>query len=980
MKSSLLQNSLIKAIYAASPDGILVVDNKGGILSHNQRFVDIWQIPDDLLNGHEPGTAIGLDDAPILSACLTYVKDKSAFLERVKALYDAPDMSDFCEVELLDGRILERHSTPLNDNNGQSIGRAWFFRDITEHKEIKHGLTLNQFSLNHSQDAIFRTDQDGRIRYVNEAACKHLGYSREELLSLSIPDIDPEVSVESWNAYWKKVRVVGWRRFETSHKRKDGTIIPVEIVSNIMEFDDEQYSFASVRNISERKRSEQVLRTLAETGAKDGEDIFKIIVRQLASSHNMRYVLIGRVNPVTQNTIDTIAVWANDNFVDNFSYSLEDTPCQNVTQSGSCLYPDNVQELFPNDTLLADMRIRSYLGVPLKNKQHEVLGIIAMLDGHPMTEQPQTLSLLNSLAVRVSMELERKESDEKQVLSARIFNETHEGIIITSADGTIIDVNPTFTDITGYSREEALGQNSRILNSGRHNAEFYADMWQTLIEHGHWQGELWNRKKNGDGFAERLTITALKNDEGETSHYVCLFSDITQSKQQQEKLELMAHYDVLTRLPNRVLFADRFSQAIAHSKRTENLLAICFLDLDNFKSVNDNYGHKIGDQLLIEVAKRIQANIRTEDTVSRMGGDEFALLLGDIESKAQCERMLERILQAIAKPLLYGQADDVTTSIGVTLYPDDNADLDTLLRHADQAMYQAKILGRNRYHWFNSEEDQKTIEKHYQLTEIRQALTNNELCLFYQPKVNMKTGKVLGAEALIRWLHPEKGLILPLDFLPLVEGTDLEIQIGDWVIHEAIQQLNLWQQQGLELEISINISSYHLLSPPFIAELYMSLAKYPDIDSKYIQLEILESSTLGDLGTIKTLVKTCQNTFGVQIALDDFGTGYSSLNHLRSLSANTIKIDQSFVRNMLDDPEDYAIIEGIIGLAHAFNRQVVAEGVETTEHGLMLLKMGCEQAQGYGISYPLPVTDISEWLNNYRANKAWLASDEKVSC
>lgn len=440
-----------------------------------------------------------------------------------------------------------------------------------------------------------------------------------------------------------------------------------------------------------------------------------------------------------------------------------------------------------------------------------------------------------------------------------------------------------------------------------------------------------------------------------------------------EKLSLIAHYDVLTQLPNRALFSDRFSQAVAHAKRTESMLAICFLDLDNFKPVNDNYGHDTGDQLLIEVAKRIKATIREEDTVSRQGGDEFTLLLRDIESFKQSEETLTRIRDALAQPyIIDGFSHKITASIGITIYPLDDADLDTLVRHADQAMYRAKLAGKNQQQIFNTLDDRAITNRQSQLSEIKHALTSKQFQLYYQPKVNMKTGDVFGAEALIRWIHPEKGLIPPLDFLPMIDGTDLEIQIGGWVINEALQQIDNWQQQDIKLEVSINISSHHLQSNVFFDQLNEALDKHPDVNSQYLQLEILESSSLGDINAISGIIKSCQNVLGVNVALDDFGTGYSSLTHMKSLSANTIKIDQTFVRDLLDDPDDYSIIEGIIGLAKAFNREVIAEGVETNAHGLMLLLMGCNEAQGYGISRPIPADDLVSWLADYKPNSYWM--------
>ena len=370
----------------------------------------------------------------------------------------------------------------------------------------------------------------------------------------------------------------------------------------------------------------------------------------------------------------------------------------------------------------------------------------------------------------------------------------------------------------------------------------------------------------------------------------------------------------LTRLPNRALFIDRFNQSIAHSIRNEKQLAVCFLDLDDFKPVNDNYGHEVGDQLLIEVAKRIKASIREEDTVSRQGGDEFALLLNDIESYGQCESTLERILHTLAQPyLIDGNSHKITASIGVTLYPDDNEDIDTLIRHADNAMYQAKQSGKHRYHFFDSSHDKQLVQKHHKLDEIQRALINNEFTLYYQPKVNMVTGDVFGAEALIRWIHPENGLIPPLDFLPLIDSTDVELQVGDWVINQALQQMDNWLTQGIKLEVSVNIASHHIQSHSFFAGLETALAKYPAVDSQFLQLEILESSALGDLQTISQIIKTCQEALGVNVALDDFGTGFSALSSLKHLPIDCLKVDKIFIDDLENNPQTPLLLGTIIG-------------------------------------------------------------------
>lgn len=462
-------------------------------------------------------------------------------------------------------------------------------------------------------------------------------------------------------------------------------------------------------------------------------------------------------------------------------------------------------------------------------------------------------------------------------------------------------------------------------------------------------------------------------EDGSPKRLIGMATDITESKRQQEALKTLAHYDTLTNLPNRNLFTDRFLQAVTHSHITKTQLAICYLDLDNFKPINDQFGHAVGDQLLVQVANCLKECVNENDTVSRQGGDEFILLLSDFKDFSECEKTLDKIHIALSKPFsINGRNHFISASSGVTVYPKDSGDIDTLLRHADNAMYQAKIAGKNRYSLFNPEHDEKAIYKHGRLTEIEDALNKNQFQLYYQPKVNMKTGKVFGAEALIRWLHPIKGLIPPLEFLPIIEGTDLEISIGNWVIEQAMIQLQNWNEQNIDIEISVNIASHHLQSSSFISSLESLLNQYPKIDPNKLQLEILESSALGDIETISHVIDECRNRLNLNVALDDFGTGYSSLTHLRNLSANTVKIDQTFVRDILEDPDDYAIIDGVISLANAFERTVIAEGVETVEQGLILLLMHCDNAQGYGIARPMPAKEIPNWLNKYQANNQWI--------
>jgi len=681
--------------------------------------------------------------------------------------------------------------------------------------------------------------------------------------------------------------------------------------------------------------------------------------KQLEDSYYIdSYDIIGP----TKNKIGTITIYTSDRL---------------LTLKLNSIVKDTFFQIFLITLLMVIMMmisIKHFITRPLSR----IIATITQTgaDGIPTKKIPDHYSKeisflthsMNTMVKTVQMSrVELQEKNKKILLSSRVFSNSQEGIIITGMDKKIIDINPALCKMSGYSRDELIGQAARSLHSGDETPDFYTAMWQQINKHDHWQGEVWNRKKNGELYATLLSISALKDEFNRVTNYIGSFTDITENKQQQEKLSFLAHYDALTRLPNRTLFIDRFHQAIAHSKRNKSMLAVCFLDLDNFKDINDSYGHEVGDKLLIEVANRITNCTREEDTTSRQGGDEFAILLGDIKSYAQCEQSLDRIHRSLARPYsINGLNHKITASCGVTLYPEDDGDIDTLLRHADQSMYAAKLSGKNSYRLFSSTDEKKSINKQRQLKRLKHALACHEFSLYYQPKVNMVTGDAFGAEALIRWIHPEKGLIPPLDFLPTIEGTDLEIDMGNWVINEALSHLATCHQQGIKTDISINISSHHLLSETFLAELENALNNHPSVNPQSLELEILESSALGDLHAVTTVIKACKNNLGVTVALDDFGTGYSSLTHLRNLPANTIKIDRSFVKDVINDPSDFAIIDSIIGI------EVIAEGVETTAHGLMLIIMGCQKAQGYGIARPMPFDDLIPWLKTYTPNQEWL--------
>ena len=567
---------------------------------------------------------------------------------------------------------------------------------------------------------------------------------------------------------------------------------------------------------------------------------------------------------------------------------------------------------------------------------------------------------------------ERKCNDLALRESGVVFENSYEGIMVLGADRRIAKINPAFTRITGYSEAEAIGQSPNILSSGRHDTAFYQQMWDSLSTKDFWRGEISNRRKSGEIYVELLSISVVRDTRSAIQYYVGIFTDITQQKAHEIELDRVAHYDALTGLPNRRLLSDRLKHAIQRTDRSGKSCAICFLDFDGFKAINDQYGHAIGDQLLVKIAEQLQAVLRADDTLARLGGDEFVLTPSQIPSPTESALLLDRVLAAAASTVHITELSiRISASIGVSLYPEDNVDPDTLLRHADQAMYLAKEAGKNCYQLFDPENDRQAQLHRKALEFMWLALERNEFVLHYQPKVDLVSGEVIGAEALIRWHHPESGLLLPAEFLSHLYGSELEYVLGEWVIHAALKQMAQWIDLGLKIRVSVNVSANHLLRTDFADKLHTALLLYPEVPRSYFELEVLETAAIGDMQQAIETLNRCK-AMGVKFSLDDFGTGYSSLTYLRKLPIDTLKIDQSFVRDMLTDPDDLGIVKGVIQLAAAFNRQVIAEGVETMAHGALLRQLGCHLVQGYGVARPMPAEDFPAWCSQWKHQAAWL--------
>jgi diguanylate cyclase (GGDEF)-like protein/PAS domain S-box-containing protein len=551
-----------------------------------------------------------------------------------------------------------------------------------------------------------------------------------------------------------------------------------------------------------------------------------------------------------------------------------------------------------------------------------------------------------------------------------------DAVIITGIDGGVQNLNPVAEQLTGWSINEASGHHLEevfnIVNESSgdkvENPAFRAIREGVIVGLANHTVLI---SRAGERYAIEDSAAPIRDRQGKILGCVLVFHDVSTQRELQRRMTWHAVHDALTGLPNRMLLSDRLAQVIAHAQRQKAMAVVCFVDLDHFKPINDKYGHEMGDKVLIEMADRFRQLVREGDTVARLGGDEFVILLTDIHNMDQVTPALQRILDAVAFPFAHDDTEFyLTASVGVSIYPFDDVDADTLMRHADQAMYIVKERGRNGYHLFDSEQDRRAQTFRTQQERIHDALNNNELRLYYQPKVNMRTGEVIGLEALLRWQHPDRGLVPPGEFLPLIEQSDLIIEVGEWVLKRTFQQMDVWLQQGLRLKVSVNIAARHLQLHDFVERMDNCLKNFSDLLPGQLELEVLESAALGDMSHVRSIMQACLKR-GINFALDDFGTGYSSLAYLKQLPAQTLKIDQTFVRDILDDQDDLALTQAVIGLASVFERTVIAEGVETAAHGVLLMRLGCDLAQGYGISRALPPEDVPEWVRNYKPDPEW---------
>jgi diguanylate cyclase (GGDEF)-like protein/PAS domain S-box-containing protein len=566
----------------------------------------------------------------------------------------------------------------------------------------------------------------------------------------------------------------------------------------------------------------------------------------------------------------------------------------------------------------------------------------------------------------------KRYSEQARLATTLALVTEHSPIMLAAVDaeGHYRYVNNNYAHFHGKSTEELIG-NPVVDTVG---ADTLRQIRQTLLKNDG-RGAYRSRHPDPVSGIERWLETSVqqaRTGDGEEDGFYAILRDITDEVRSAEQVNYLAYHDSLTGLPNRALMIDRLRQAIIRGEREDSLVVVCYLDLDGFKFLNDTWGHSTGDSVLIQLAARLQECVRGTDTVARLGGDEFVVLLGGIDKREEIPATITRLLKAAGTPIPISDAREITlsASIGVSVCPLDGEEPDVLLRNADQAMLMAKQSGRNRYSLFDTELDHRTRTRHQISTNVEKGLGKGEFVLFYQPRVDMSQGTVVGVEALIRWAHPEEGLILPVGFLPYVEGSDVAIQLGQWVLAEALSQMRRWAALGLHLPVSVNISGHHLQAPGFSTHLARLIEAHPDVPPEHLELEIPETTAMDDVEKVARIIRESA-ALGVVFALDDFGTGRSSLTYFRRLPAQTLKIDKSFVRDILDDPEDLAIVKGVVALARSFGREVVAEGLETLEHGVPLLAIGCQRAQGYGIAHPMPADALPAWVAQWQSPSLW---------
>ena len=928
-----------KQLYFLSPDPAWIIEGNRFVECNDAAFKALgYTSPRELLNLHpsklSPSVQADGEDSFIKAESMMATALKNG-LHRFEWIHTRADGSNFdVEVTL--------SSIAINDR--QVIYCIW--RDISERKQIEHKLDNERERiksiLNKVTEPIFVKDNKHRLVHANEAFYEMFGMEENFVIGKTLAEHVPENEREQFLAIDRLVLDTGVsdKREETLTLDGNTRTIISSKTRHVDKFGD-RFLVGSINDITERKRAEEEL--------EKSDALFRSMAETLPVAI---YVSSG---------LDQICDYVNPSFTKFFGYTKEEVP--SISKWWPLAYPDpDYQQSLVDEW-------QSKVKVAIDNES-EIIPMEAVVTCKNGTTKSISwgFTTLGEKNYAFGLDLiERKEAERDQAIAATAFINAQEGMIVTDQDGGILKVNKAFSRITGYSSDEVIGRNPRFLQSGREDPKFYTEMWDVINSLGCWDGEIWNRRKNGKAYPEFLTITAVKDGLGKVSNYVATFSDISLSKASADEIKHLAFYDPLTRLPNRRLLLDRLHSAMARMDRSGKECSLLFLDLDNFKNLNDTLGHNVGDLLLQQVAGRLISSVRKCDTVARFGGDEFIVMLADLDKRSlvaveQTNLIARKILDFLNQPYqLDTHVYKNSASIGITMVENADQSVNVLLKQADIAMYQSKNEGRNTIRFFDPVMQEKLNARTKLEDDLRQALDEQEFELYFQIQVNDEN-HTLGAEALIRWHHPRRQLLSPEEFIPQAETSGLIFPIGQWVLESACKTLQSWEQsvRTRDLVISVNVSAHQFRQPNFVEHIEALIGNY-GVNPNRLKLELTETLILVDVEEAITRMNALKK-IGVHLVLDDFGTGYSSLQYLKRLPLELIKIDKSFIQDIETDADDRAIVSTIIAMAKNLNVQVIAEGVETKAQEKFLRSRDCRQFQGYLFGKPVPVEQFVESL------------------
>lgn len=919
----------LRSTLASINDLVFVLDLQYRFIECHQPDADTLMLPPEQFLGKRVD-AVGLPP-----------ETASRFIDAINAVTRSQEIVtiDYPLDVPLGRRWFGAHFSRLLGSSGEVSGVTCVVRDITPIKDIEAAATSAQMFADTLIDSLpsvfFLIDFDTHLLRWNRHVEMLTGYSADELRGISVISLVPPAAREFAIARMMTLVTSGQTQAEFPIRTRDGREIPHFFNARQVVINGQNCAIGIGTDISDRLRSEEKLRASEQRFRALLEDIPNISVQGYDESRRVIFWNAASERLYGHSQAEAIGQLLETLIIPE---PMRAPVVQLHTQ-------------WLND------------GIPIPAGELELLhkdgSLVPVYSSHAMVRNSRNEAQMYCIDVDLG-DLRKAQSELR--LAATVFEGSGEAILITDARNRILSANAAFSRITGYLNDEIIGRDPSFLASGRHDAAFYQQMWRCLQDKGHWQGEVWNRRKNGEVFPEWLGISAVCNDAGQITHYVAIFSDISEKMAAEAQLEFLAHHDPLTNLPNRILVKDRVIQSLAFAAREEMHVALMFLDLDHFKVVNDTLGHAVGDKLLQAVVSRLKDCVRETDTISRQGGDEFLIALTGLHDTQAVTTISEKILQQMEQPFtLDGHNLACSFSIGIALYPDDAADFDTLLLKADTAMYHAKNAGRNTFRFFTEQMNVNAHERFLMQNCLRQAIERNELQLYYQPQVDLSSGRITGAEALLRWNSAELGSVPPVRFIPVAEDSGLIIPIGEWVLREACKQAEAWRQQGLPpLTVAVNMSPLQFKRSDPVALVSQILAE-TRLPAWCLELEITESLLIQDmdavLGTLQHLT-----TLGVRIAIDDFGTGYSSFSYLKRFPIDKLKVDQSFVRDIVTDADDAAIVRVIIELGRILKMKTIAEGVETSQQLAFLTQQGCGHVQGYLFGRPMPASEFATHL------------------